>query len=306
MSILRVTLLGRFEATWDGAPLAGLEHAKARELFSYLLLNRDRPNSREIVANHLWGGHYTTEVSKKYLRKALWQLNESLAGCSDEIREELICADSNWIQLKSIEPLWLDVAFVDNAYKVVKGIHGSQITLETAKALSKVVRLCKGELLEGQYHDWSFADGIRFRQVVLILLDKLIDHSVAHGQFESALEHGDLILRHDPARELTHLNLMRAYHALGDRTSAIRQYRRCCEALREDLDVAPSRDVVELYNRMRMGEAAGITLVQGAISGAARRGSNSLSGAGLDLISFDARLGADRQKNMTRLAAEVA
>ena len=98
MNILHVTLLGRFEATWDGTPLTGFGHAKARELFSYLLLNRDKPNSRESIASVLWGEHYTTEVSKKYLRKALWQLNDCLSECSAEVRRELITADPSWIR----------------------------------------------------------------------------------------------------------------------------------------------------------------------------------------------------------------
>lgn len=301
MEILQVTLLGRFEATWDGQPVAGFEHAKARELFSYLLLHREKPNSRELIANSLWGGHYTTEVSKKYLRKALWQLNECLAGCTDDIRNDLIIADANWLELKMVDRLWLDVAFVDDAYAVVKGIPGSRMNRETADVVSKVAELYRGELLEGEYQEWSFYDSVRCRQIILILLDKLMDYSMAHAEYESTLEYGERVLRCDPAREFTHLKLMRAYYELGDRTGAIRQFNRCREVLRDDLDVEPSHEAVKLFELIRNDQASEMSLIPGggAKDGEVREGRTP----GLELIVHERTLTPEQNERFSGLDA---
>jgi len=298
---LHVALLGRFEVMWDGQPVAGFEHAKARELFSFLLLHRDKPSSREIVANYLWGGHYTTEVSKKYLRKALWQLNECMSHCSDDIRHNLVVADAHWIELKSIDSLWLDVAFIDEAYAAVRGVPGAQIDVETACVLKRVVDLYRGDLLEGEYQEWSFHDLVRYRQVVMILLDKLMDHTMAKGEFESTLEFGERILRHDAAREFTHLKLMRAYYALGDRTAAIRQYNRCCGNLREQLDVRPSHEAVALIEQIRTDEVTELSLVQGRNRDRAGRVADRTRGGGLELVLSRPGLTVDERDRFSRL-----
>jgi len=284
MDILHVTLLGRFEATWEAQPLEGFAHAKARELFCFLLLNRDKPNSRESVASLLWGDHYTTEVSKKYLRKALWQLNESLSGCSEEIRNGLIVADTNWIELKSVDSLWLDVAIVDQAYAAVKGVPGSGFNPRTASVLSHVVDLYRGELLEGEFQEWSFYDLARYRKITLILLDKLMDYSMARGEYETTLEYGEQVLRYDPAREFTHLKLMRAYYGLGDRTGAIRQFNRCRQILRDELDIEPSNEAITLYEKVRADEVVEMSLISGADQEGVDQEALQTCAAGLRLV----------------------
>lgn len=304
MDILRVTLLGRFEATWRGESLEGLAHAKARELFCYLLLNRDKPNSRESIASLLWGDHYTTEVSKKYLRKALWQLNEAIAGCADEIRNDLIDADANWIELKSLDSLWLDVAYVDQAYAAVKGVPGSGFSLRTARILSHVVSLYRGELLEGEFQEWSFYDLARYRKITLILLDKLMDYSMARGEYESALEYGEQVLRHDPAREFTHLKLMRAYYGLGDRTGAIRQFNRCREALREELDIEPSHEAKTLYEKVRADEVVEMSLISAESQEGIDQEALRTCAAGLKLLDSSSGSSDERKGRLNMLAAD--
>ncbi len=77
MHALRVRLVGRFSAYIEGQVVEGLESSKVQELFSYLLLFRNRPHSREALADLLWDASSTAQ-SKKYLRQAVWQLTLAL------------------------------------------------------------------------------------------------------------------------------------------------------------------------------------------------------------------------------------
>lgn len=302
MTKIQVSLLGRFDAACDGQPVAGFDHAKARELFSFLLLHRDKPNSREIIATHLWGGHYTTEVSKKYLRKALWQLNSILANCGEAGCKVVINADSDWLELSSCEALWIDVAVLDQTYEAVKGIPGSHLDTRTIRILRDTVDLYRGDLLEGDYQEWSFYHLVRYRQIALNLYDKLIDHALARGEYEAVLDIGATVLRQDPAREMTHLKMMRAHHGLGDRTGALRQFARCRDILREELDIEPSRDAMELVDLIRSDRVMGeLSLIPSHIE-------HSSSGAGHRAVDDGALLAAlgGRPKQLMHPVPRVA
>ena len=79
----------------------------------------------------------------------------------------------------------------------------------------------------------------------------------------SVLEALPFMLREDRARERTHRRLMRLYYLAGDRTGALRQYERCAAALRQELDVEPSRRTSELERRIRRDDP-GLAVAAGA------------------------------------------
>ena len=85
----------------------------------------------------------------------------------------------------------------------------------------------------------------------LLMLDKLVVYLQFRGEYEVAQGYGATILRYDPARERTHRQLMHLYSLAGDRTSALRQFERCANALNQELGVKPERKTVELYERIK-------------------------------------------------------
>jgi DNA-binding SARP family transcriptional activator len=90
----------------------------------------------------------------------------------------------------------------------------------------------------------------------LELLERLTEDCVARGALDRGLAHGRRLLRLDPAREVTHRQVMRLYAAGGDRTGALRQYRRCVQALSQEFDLDPTQETVELYRQIRTGVVA--------------------------------------------------
>src|SRR4029079_12889056 len=53
------------------------------------------------------------------------------------------------------------------------------------------------------------------------------------------------------ARERAHRQMMRLYHAAGDRTAALRQYQRCVAALQAELGVRPAVRTVTLWEKLQ-------------------------------------------------------
>ena len=56
MTLIKINLFGKFSARRAEHSLAGLEVFRTQELFTYLLVNRDRPHTREALATLLWVG----------------------------------------------------------------------------------------------------------------------------------------------------------------------------------------------------------------------------------------------------------
>jgi DNA-binding SARP family transcriptional activator len=250
MGILKVFLFGKFGAQYDPGTLLRLETQKAQELFCYLLLYRRRPHSRETLADLLWDDVQTTR-SKRYLSKALWQLQDALAAQLKPPDTCLLLVDPNWIQLNPKAQLWLDIASFEDAFALVQGVRGQQLAPQQIQAVREAADLYCGDLLEGWYQDWCIYERERLQHMYLAMLDKLIDHCEAHLDYETGIDYGALVLRYDRARERTHRRLMRLHYLAGSRTAALRQYLRCAAALREELDVRPTASTVLLYEQIR-------------------------------------------------------
>ncbi len=249
--MLQIDLFGQFDVRKDGEPVAGIEARKAQELLAFLLIQRSRAYSREFLAELLWGQRAPVQ-SKKYLRQVLWQVQSALAGRNQSVDEPgLLSIDGEWVRVDGRCDLWLDVAIFEQAYAQTQGTAGAELDSQGAHNLRQAVQLYRGDLLAGCYEDWCIFERERLQTMYLAMLDKLIDCCQQHGQYEVGLGYGATILRYDRARERTHRRMMRLYYLAGDRTSALRQYDQLVRALREELDVKPSRRSTMLRDEIR-------------------------------------------------------
>ena len=252
MSPFRVCLFGKFSAECDGRHLSSLHAGKVLELFCYLLLHRDQPHPREILASLLWGDTNTAQ-SRRYLRQALWQLNATLDGQNGTDHGRLVLAESEWVLLNPQAEVWLDVAVLENALVCAKGVPDRNLHDTEMGLLREAAQLYQGDLLAGWYQEWCLAERQRLRGVYLAIMGKLMGASEAQGDYENAVDYGRCILRYDRARECTHRKLMRLYCLLDDPAQALRQYEECSMSLQEELAVKPSASTRALYEQIRQG-----------------------------------------------------
>lgn len=258
MARLSVCLFGKLSLQCNGRSVPGFEARKIQQLLCYLLVHRDHPHPREVLAGLFWGDH-STDQSKKHLRQTLWQLQSAL----DQKRESsngssLLTVDAGWVDLHSGVELWLDVAEFEKGFKPVQDIQGCDLDPEKAQLLEQAAHLYRGDLLEGWYDDWCLFERERLQNIYLAMLDKLMGYCEAHKQYETGILHGFRILFFDRAREHTHQHLMRLQYLAGNRTAALRQYERCSAALDEELGVKPAKFTHALYEQIREDKVNGL------------------------------------------------
>lgn len=245
---LRIRLFGGVSILLNDRIIPALP-AKALELFCYLLLNRDRAHTREILCEVLWPGH-SADLSRRYLRQALWKLKSAVPlGPADS--PAYLVTEPEWVRVNLQAPWWLDVSSFERAYANSRDIPGRCLTDLQAQQLTTAASLYQGELLATWYQDWCVYERERLQQTYLAMLDQLMGYCEMRRLYATGLAYGEVILRHDRAREATHRQMMLLHYGAGDRTAALRQYERCVSALTKEFGIGPSRETGKLYEQIR-------------------------------------------------------
>jgi DNA-binding SARP family transcriptional activator len=249
MSTLKIYLFRRFLIKKSGQSIEGLDSQKVKELLCYLLLNQQRPHTREKLSSLLWPSSNESQA-KQYLRQTLWQLQSTLESELDD-DVPLLLVETNWIQVNQTADYWVDVAEFEHLYNYVRGKEGSSLNGVEVEKIKLGITLYRGDFLENWYQDWCVFERERLQNIYLAMLDKLLGRCEALRTYEQGLMYAMQILQFDRAHERTYRRLMRLYYYAGDRTNALRQFVRCTTILLDELGVEPSRRTVTLYEQIK-------------------------------------------------------
>ncbi|HVL99640.1 MAG TPA: BTAD domain-containing putative transcriptional regulator [Egibacteraceae bacterium] len=242
-----VRLFGKLDVRVGREKFDTLPGRRTKELLCYVLLFRERPHHREVLAGKLWPESDTAQ-SRKYLRQSLWHLR-ALDRCAGDA-VSLLDLETDWVAVRCVD-LWLDVAEVEDAFAPVRLVVGEELTGQQARRLQQVVSVYGGDLMEGCYLDWCVYERERLKALYIALLEKLLGYYEAQRLPEEGITYGEELLRQDPAHERAHWRLMRLHYLSGNRTAALRQFKRCSEALADELGVLPGNRTVRLHEQIR-------------------------------------------------------
>ena len=248
MTTLKAYLFGKFRLEHNGNTWKGVEGCKTQELFCYLLTYRTVSHSRDSLATLLWG-ETSTAQSKKYLRQALWKLRVACDQLqSADKRQGILSAKGDMVYINPSIDVWVDAETLETLHTCLRS--DVELNDELAEQLNNAVALYSASFLEGTYSDWCIYQRERLENIYLEILDRLSGYCETRARYRHGLEYCERILKLDRARETTHQQMMRMRYLEGDRTGAIHQFERCTRALKDELDVAPGRRTVALYEQI--------------------------------------------------------
>ena len=253
---LEVRCLGGFEVRFGGRLLDLGSSRNGRRIFKYLLVRAPhRRASKEVLAELFWP-ETTAERAMPSLQSAVHQLRRAM-GRSDPdlaIQPAIVYADGHY----GMNPeLWIrcDLDYF-RARLIEARSHEARGDVEAARRCYRLAQAAYGgELLpEERYEEWITGERTSLEADQLTVLTRLIQLSLEQGVYQEGIRMGRKLLEFDSTREDIHRDLMRCYSRIGQRSEAIHQYRRCCQALLADLDVQPEAETSALFERLMKGE----------------------------------------------------
>ena len=230
-------LLGPLELFHQGQRIESDADRKALALLCYLAIEKTA-FSREDLAELLWGPGKLNN-----LRQALYKLRQLPASDSWLIDDDLV------------------------SVKLETDLEAFEGYLREHK-ITAALELWQGGVLPGfkvkaePFMNWLELERSRFAQLYdearLLHLETL----EAEGQNELALEQARQLLEADPLNETLHRCIMRLEHARGKTEAALEQFERLRQLLKEELELEPLEETLELLLEIEQGGAGAGKLAQ--------------------------------------------
>jgi WD40 repeat protein/DNA-binding SARP family transcriptional activator len=231
--MLEAALLGQFSLRLDGAPVE-LASRPAQTLLAYLLLNPGLPHRREQLAGLLWPDSLGSSA-RKNLRNAVWQVRRAIG-------ESYLQADQEAVAFNAEAPYQLDLAALEQ-----------ESPAADPEALIRAVSVYKGDLLPGFYDDWVQRERVRLLALFERRMRALLEQLTAAGRWPEVQTWAEHWIAQGQAPEPAYRALMQAHAAQGDLAGMATVYRRCVQALKEELEVQPSAETQAMHERLSRG-----------------------------------------------------
>jgi DNA-binding SARP family transcriptional activator/Flp pilus assembly protein TadD len=233
--MLEIALLGGLSLAWDGQSLPPIASARARALFAYLVLNRDRLHRRASLAGLFWPD-LPEEQARRRLRQALWQVARRVNGLPPGF---YLLREGDQVGFNATLPHQVDVDEFD------------RLSQGGVAEMAEAARLYRGHLLPSIYDDWVLLEQERLRERWLALLDRLAQAYRAEGQSEAAIETACVLLQADPWHEPGARLLMALLADQGRTGEGLQVYLDLRTRLQADLGISPTAETTDLYRQLR-------------------------------------------------------
>ncbi|MGY9045726.1 MAG: BTAD domain-containing putative transcriptional regulator, partial [Rhodobacterales bacterium] len=236
MKKVQLSLLGPCTLLSETGEEIPIKTRKSWALLALLARAPGMPVLREELAALLWSDS-GEEQARASLRQEVAVLRRSLAPFAPEA----ISSNQGSLQL-NLENFEIDT---ESFWRLTGSDPCAAVALYRGPFLNAMV------VRSGGFDDWLQLEIERYRDAALGALLGLLATDMARDALPAAAETATAILRLDPAVEDAHKALMLFHIAQGAPDLALRQYKRCQEALHRELDVAPGQDLQDLAQSLR-------------------------------------------------------
>jgi DNA-binding SARP family transcriptional activator len=247
---LQVSLLGALDVRIGGQRISdrAWRTSKAKELFSLLLIHRDRMLGRDEIIERLWpetepgSGISNFHFTLHALRKALASTKDAKApSVRTEGGYQLVTADRSPIDVDVFTLLLHE----GNRFRRL-GRSDDAVRLFRAGTA-----LYRADLLTDLDAEWVTERREDLVRQYLSALRQLAELELEREEGAAAAAACRRFLEREPYDEHVHRVLLRAYRGSGDTALVDRHYRSLTHLLKSELGTEPERETTQLYERLR-------------------------------------------------------
>jgi DNA-binding SARP family transcriptional activator len=244
-------LLGPLRVYQNDHLIAEWSSLKGLSILKYMAAHRDRPVARDVLMDLFWSDA-DPDAARRNLHQAIYSLRETLRRGHLDFQH--IRFEDGRYSLSPDMNIWIDSEEFEAHVRIGQRLEASGRFAEAAGEYGVAEALYQGDFLEEEpYEDWPSLPRAHFRNLYLNIGDRLSDYYIQHGEFAAAVALCRKVLAQDSCYEEAHRGLMRCYIAQGQRHLAVRQYQTCVQALKGELDLAPSEETLALYRHITSG-----------------------------------------------------
>lgn len=250
---LRLNSLGPFEV-WIGdyrLPETIWRTTRSRFLLAQLASRMGRPILAEVLIEQFWPG-VRPDSGKKNLSQTVSDLRKVLAEAGYELADDLVVRKHELVSLNSELPIWHDVDAFNEAFGKGRAALESGATREAHQHLRRAYALVRGEYLEDCSMEWVLPQRRELERLTLECCEMLARSCQKLDLHPELLEVANKVLDRDPCYQAMHLLAMEAYTASGRPENALRQFERASSALKVELGVEPSTELLRAQQLAKM------------------------------------------------------
>jgi DNA-binding SARP family transcriptional activator len=253
-SCVRVYSLGAFRVLVDGCVVAdsAWRRRSARQLFKVLLTRRGQHVARDEVIEHFWP-ESGLEAAASNLRSTVYAVRHALQPATRERVPDVVLSDHASLWLTTASDLWTDA----DAFEQL--VAAGWRSADPLPLLEQASTLYGGDYLpDDLYEDWAAERREALRHTWTDLQFGLAKALESRSDVNAALQPLERILRVDACDERATQELMQLLSRHGRRAEALRVFQRLERSLRDELEVDPSPESVELQRQISAGVSVAV------------------------------------------------
>lgn len=246
---LVVNFLGRFQVLVRDAEIEEWPGRKTADVFAYLVYHHTRHIHRDVLMDRFW-----PDASPDSARNCLNVTLHSIRKVFEKIdaSRDFICYRHECYFINPEIGLKIDVEDFQQSWKTAQRIERENGIGAALSTYERAATTYLGDFLGENFSAaWADLDRENLKEIYMEILNKLSNYYSLDGKPDVAIDLCDLILKKDNCREDVHRRLMRCYFRIGQRDKAIRQFNKCTEILKTELELAPSKTTVQLFEKIR-------------------------------------------------------
>lgn len=243
---LAIQLLGGFHVRVGGKFVEDAQwpRRQAKQLVKLLALSGKRQLHRQQLIDTIYPD-LNAESGAANLHKIIHLARHALEpSLKAGAKSHFILTHEQQVQLRAPGEVWVDVEEFEQL--------ASAATRSGAVAdYERALELYGGDLLtEDPYAEWCAQKREQLRAVREQLQVRLGRAYAAQDQYGRATTLFEALVEAVPSNEEAHRELMTLYALTGRRSDALRQFRRCCDAVRADLGAEPDEATLQLHRQI--------------------------------------------------------
>ncbi|PPK63136.1 BTAD domain-containing putative transcriptional regulator [Actinokineospora auranticolor] len=249
-----VTLLGSFSLRLDGRPVRKWRAGKARSLFQYLLVHRDRVVLRDKLHEVLWP-HSDWSPNSSSLKVAMHALRQILQTSPDGTNTSGVrIVHQDFGYALYADGISVDVDEFEAMVEAGRAADKVGDTPRAVAAYRAAMEVYQGDFLPGDSADWIVEQREWCKSLALRALDRLSTEAARVGDFDQLVRWCRRTIELDPYRESAYQMVMSAHGRFGELAAVRRWHDMCTRRLAEELGVRPNQETERAYFAAMRGE----------------------------------------------------